>query len=212
MATDVPETPPAGGQYFAPEPAVASARATVPLVLPDLTTELVTDRGVFARDKLDVGTRLLLIDGPPLRPTSTRLVDVGCGYGPIAVALAHRAPRAGVWAVDVNRRAVELATENLRPYPNARALLAEDVPGDLTVDEVWSNPPIRIGKPALHELLAHWHARLRPGGRMVLVVQKHLGADSLQRWCQAQGWPTRRHRASATFRLLEVDGSTEVTP
>lgn len=212
MATDAPDTPPTGSHYFAREPDVASARATVPLVLPDLTTELVTDRGVFAHDRLDVGTRLLLIDGPPLRPASTRLVDLGCGYGPIAVALAHRAPTAQVWAVDVNRRAVELARENLRPYPNATALLADELPSDLVVDEVWSNPPIRIGKRALHELLVSWHARLEPGGRMVLVVQKHLGADSLHRWCESQGWPSRRHRARATFRILEIDAVPEATP
>lgn len=199
-----PPSEPPGGHYFQASPDVASHRASVSLVLPDLTVELAVDRGVFSHRKVDPGTRVLLVDGPPIAARRGRLVDLGCGYGPIAVALAHRAPEAEIVAVDVNERALALAAENLAPYQNVRVLRADGVSPGLTVDEVWSNPPIRIGKPALHALLSDWHERLRPGGRMVLVVQRHLGADSLHRWLDQRGWATTRLMSRAGYRILEV--------
>jgi len=197
--------PPADhGHYFDDDPQVSSAPTSVELTLPDLSVSLSTDRGVFSRDRIDPGTKLLLIDAPALESPDGTLVDLGCGYGPIAVALAHRAPRAQIWAVDVNRRAVALAAANLAGHAGARAVHPDDVPSDLEVDEIWSNPPIRIGKPALHELLDTWHARLRPDGRMVLVVHRHLGADSLHRWLESTGRPTTRVASRMGYRLLEV--------
>jgi 16S rRNA G1207 methylase RsmC len=109
--------------------------------------------------------------------------------------------------VDVNRRALLLATENAvvaGVEDRVRAVEPDDVPEDATFDEIWSNPPIRIGKEALHALLLRWLPRLRPGGRAVLVVGKNLGADSLQRWLGLQGWPTARVASAKGFRVLEV--------
>jgi 16S rRNA (guanine1207-N2)-methyltransferase len=71
---------------------------------------------------------------------------------------------------------------------------------------VWSNPPIRVGKAELHSMLTTWLGRLAVGGTAVLVVQKHLGADSLTRWLNESGWPTRRLQSRASFRLLEASG------
>jgi 16S rRNA (guanine1207-N2)-methyltransferase len=191
--------------YFDHEPAAPSAPRTVPLVLPDLAVQLTADAGVFSGRSVDPGTRLLLLEGPPV-PTTGALLDLGCGYGPIAVTLARRAPGATVWAVDVNARALALTDANAAAAgcSNVRTAAPDDVPDDLRFSAIWSNPPIRIGKPALHELLARWLGRLAPGGRAVLVVQKHLGADSLARWLEEVGHPTERLRSRMGYRLLSV--------
>src|SRR5215213_9098253 len=172
QAIGVPE-----GHYFDEEPAVASARHTVPLVLPDLSVTLTTDRGVFARDAVDPGTKLLLLDGPA-PPAEGDLLDLGCRYGPVAVALARRAPGARVWGVDVNHRALDLCAANAEAAGvEVRTATPGEVPDDVRFAGIWSNPPVRIGKAALNELLATWLDRLVPDGRAALVVHRHLGAD-----------------------------------
>ncbi len=197
--------PEPAGHYFDGEPAVASRPASVRLDLPDRSVTLATDRGVFSADRVDAGTKYLLLDAPP-PPATGAFVDLGCGYGPIACTLAARAPAATVWAIDVNRRALELCRTNASKLGlgNVRVAAAEAVPRDLVVDLLWSNPPIRIGKPALHELLHTWLARLSPTGTAVLVVQKHLGADSLHRWLEEQDLRVVRLGSRAGYRLLEV--------
>ena len=173
------------------------------LTLPDMTLDLTTDRGVFARDGVDPGTKLLLLEAPPPAPSGD-LLDLGCGYGPIALAMARRSPAATVWAVDVNERARGLTAQNAAGFTNVRVSAPDEVPEDVRFATIWSNPPIRVGKAALHELLLRWLARLTPEGRAVLVVQKHLGADSLTRWLDEQGFPTTRLRSRVGYRLLEV--------
>jgi 16S rRNA (guanine1207-N2)-methyltransferase len=192
--------------YSEPEPATRSRRRQVELVLPDVSLQLTTDRGVFAADGVDPGTKRLLLDGPPLPEGAADLLDIGCGYGPIAVTMARRAPDAMVWAVDVNRRALALCAENAgaNGVTNVRAVEPEDVPNDVRFAAILSNPPIRIGKQSLHELLVHWLDRLTPDGFAVLVVQHHLGSDSLARWLSDNGWPARRLSSRAGYRLLEV--------
>jgi len=193
--------------YFDPEPAVASRPGSVQLVLPDLRATLATDRGVFSPDAVDAGTKLLLLEAPRPDPAEAgHLLDLGCGYGPVAVTLATRAPAATVWAVDVNERARGLAAANAAALglANVRVAAPEDVPGDVRFAGIWSNPPIRVGKAVLHELLGRWLGRLAPGGRAWLVVHKHLGADSLARWCDAEGFATARLVSRAGYRILEV--------
>jgi 16S rRNA (guanine1207-N2)-methyltransferase len=195
--------------YFSATPAAASRRATVELALPDLHLDLVTDRGVFSADRVDPGTKLLLLEAPP-PPSTGDLVDLGCGYGAIAIAVARRAPRATVWAVDVNERARSLCEENAAHagVQDVRVIAPDDAPAGLAVAALYSNPPIRIGKPALHDLLATWLARLTPGGAAHLVVQKHLGADSLARWLTGEGWTVTRRAARTGYRLLQVEART----
>jgi 16S rRNA G1207 methylase RsmC len=120
--------------------------------------------------------------------------------------MARRAPTARVWAVDVNARARALCQANAvaNDVGNVRVAAPEDVPGDLRFATIWSNPPIRIGKPALHQLLVTWLSRLERDGTAVLVVHKHLGSDSLQSWLTAQGYPTERLASSSGYRILEV--------
>jgi len=197
--------PDAAGHYFDPAPGAASKPSSVRLVLPDLTLELATDRGVFSADRVDPGTKYLLLDAPT-PPEAGTFVDLGCGYGPIACTLASRAPRASVWAVDVNERARALCRANAESLGLGNVVVAapDEVPDDLTIDRLWSNPPIRIGKVALHDLLRTWLGRLSPDGVALLVVQKHLGADSLQRWLQGEGWRAERLGSRSGYRLLEV--------
>jgi 16S rRNA (guanine1207-N2)-methyltransferase len=193
------------GQYFTEQPAVPSRRQHVSLVLPDLVLSLATDRGVFAADRVDPGTHLLLQEAPP-PPVAGHLLDLGCGYGPIALTMARRSPAATVWAVDVNERALALCAENAHAngVSNVRAVRPGDVPPAVGFAAIWSNPPIRVGKTALHELLLQWLRRLEPSGTAVLVVQKHLGADSLARWLTAEALPTERQASRQGYRLLAV--------
>lgn len=209
--------------YFDSDPDAASRPSTADLVLPDVHLRLRTDRGVFSPDKVDLGTRVLL-ESVPAPPPEGTLLDVGCGYGPIALTLAHRAPNARVLGVDVNSRAVSLARGNAAEHGMDHARFAVITPeGDLApeqgegagtplgaddlqgpFDVIWSNPPIRVGKDVLHGLLLTWLSRLTPDGVAHLVVQRHLGSDSLQKWLEAQGHPTERLTSRAGFRVLTV--------
>ncbi len=191
--------------YFSADPAVPFTRAAVTATVWGHQLELVSGSGVFARGRLDVGTAVLFRETDPPTAGSTYL-DLGCGYGVIGLALARARPAAQVWGVDVNERAVLLANENaesLGVSDRFRAVTPQALPDEVTFDEIWSNPPIRIGKAALHDLLLTWLPRLAPGGRAVMVVGKNLGADSLQRWLDERGWPTARLASAKSFRVLE---------
>jgi 16S rRNA (guanine1207-N2)-methyltransferase len=192
--------------YFDREPAAPSRPGTVELVLPDVRLTLATDSGVFAGAGIDPGTKYLLLDGPHPPPAAQHLLDVGCGYGPIALALARRAPDAVVWAVEINERARALCAANAASagLENVRVAAPDEVPDDVQFDGLWSNPPIRIGKAALHDLLSTWMPRLAAGAHAALVVQKHLGSDSLARWMQQQGWSVDRLGSRRGYRILDV--------
>ncbi|MFT4010365.1 MAG: methyltransferase [Nocardioidaceae bacterium] len=192
--------------YFSADPAVPFERKPVVAEVWGHRLELVSGSGVFAQGRLDIGTGVLFRETAP--PTSGQaFLDLGCGYGVIAAALAVSRPEARVWAVDVNQRALALVRENAASLGLADRMVAalpDAVPSDLVFDEIWSNPPIRIGKSALHALLLRWLPRLAPGGRAVMVVGKNLGADSLQRWLGEQGYPTSRLASAKGFRVLET--------
>jgi len=182
------------------------------VVLPDVYLELATDAGVFSPGRLDPGTRLLLEESPA-PPPSGDLLDLGCGYGPIACVLAVRSPGAAVWAVDVNERALELCARNAAAagLANVRCVTPDDPSVPAGLAGIWSNPPVRIGKAALHELLGLWLRRLDPGGRAYLVASRNLGADSLHRWLAEQGWPVTRLAARSGYRLLQASYLSERT-
>ncbi len=194
--------------YFSADPSVAFQRAPVHAEVWGHELDLVSGSGVFAQGRLDIGTSVLFRETePPDLPAGGRLLDLGCGYGVIGLACALAAPAATVTGVDVNQRAVLLANENAAPLGIADRYAAstpEQVDPSVTYDEIWSNPPIRIGKAALHDLLLTWLPRLAPGGRAVMVVGKNLGADSLQRWLGEQGYPTGRIASAKGFRVLET--------
>ncbi|MBV8194425.1 MAG: methyltransferase [Candidatus Dormibacteraeota bacterium] len=191
--------------YFSPEPEVASRPATVQLRVDGRTVELTTDRGVFAHGIVDRGTDILLRTIPPPPPRG-HLLDLGSGYGPIAVSVALRSPSAAVWAVDVNRRARELTARNAATLgaTNVRAVAPDEVPPSLRFAAVYCNPPVRLGKQPLHELLKQWLERLEPNAAAFLVVQRHLGADTLAGWLTREGLTQRRVRSRQGYRVIEV--------
>jgi 16S rRNA (guanine1207-N2)-methyltransferase len=193
------------GHYFDDDPDAPSSPVLVDVTLPDTAFVMETDRGVFSRGHLDTATSMLLRADLPIA-SSGDLLDLGCGAGPIALTMARRSPGATVWALDVNARARELCRRNAErnALTNVRVVAPEDVPPDVRFATIWSNPPIRIGKPALHNLLGAWLARLDADGSASLVVQKHLGADSLQRWLVELGYRCDRVGSKAGFRLLTV--------
>jgi 16S rRNA (guanine1207-N2)-methyltransferase len=199
-------------QYFTEEPTAGHRPGTVHVVLPDLHLTLATDSGTFSPGRLDPGTRLLLETAPPPPPEGD-VLDLGCGYGPLALVLATRSPGAQIWGVDTNRRALELCRRNAAAagLANVRALPPDDRELPASYRLIWSNPPIRIGKPALHAMLASWLGRLAPGASAYLAVQRNLGSDSLQRWLAQSGWNVTRSAARAGYRVLHVSG-TVTTP
>jgi 16S rRNA (guanine1207-N2)-methyltransferase len=193
--------------YFSAAPAGPDRRRPLRVTLAGSERELVTSGGIFSPDGVDKGTAILLAEVPA--PQGKNLLDIGCGWGPLALTMALQAPEANVFAVDVNERSLELTRENARRLDlgNVTAVLPDGVDPDVSFDTIWSNPPIRIGKDALHELLLRWLPRLAPGGIAWLVVQKNLGADSLQRWLASElpaGYDVGRAATSKSFRILRV--------
>jgi 16S rRNA (guanine1207-N2)-methyltransferase len=191
--------------YFSADPAAPFTRETFTCEVWGHELTLVSGAGVFSRGHLDHATAILFREVEP--PVQGRFLDLGCGYGAIGLAIAAAVPLASITGVDVNDRAIALANENARAlgvHGRFVACRPEQVPSGDVYDEIWSNPPIRIGKEALHDLLLTWLPRLAPGGRAVMVVGKNLGADSLQRWLGEQGFPTDRLASAKGFRVLET--------
>ena len=187
--------------YFDATPSTPDKRHDVTARIWGQELTFTTSAGVFSQDGLDKATAVLLQSSTP--PTGGTILDLGCGWGAIACALAGSG--ATVWATDTNTRALELTALNAtRLDVNVHTALPDAVPADLVFDQIWSNPPIRIGKQALHDLLLRWLPRLAQGGTARLVVGRNLGADSLQRWLIDQGWPTERVTSEKGFRVLEA--------
>ena len=213
-ATPIPEVPDehAASHYF-DDPTVPSDPVVVDVTLADTAFTMETDTGVFSRGHLDAGTSFLLRSHPPLA-SSGHLLDLGSGSGAVALTMARRSPHATIWALDVNTRARALCVRNAarNNLSNIRVVAPDEVPDDLRFATIWSNPPIRIGKAALHQLLLTWLGRLEENGTSTLVVQKHLGADSLQRWLTSQGHRTTRIGSKSGFRLLSAESAARPRP
>ena len=192
--------------YFSDTPTGPERRREITIDLFGRTVTVATANGVFAGDGLDRGTAVLLREVPP--PTgSPRILDLGCGWGPIALALALACPGARIDAVDVNDRALALCRDNadrLQVGGQVRVHRPDQVPSRTRYDELWSNPPIRIGKAALHDLLLTWLPRLAPTGVAHLVVGKNFGADTLGGWLVEQGFRCTRTATAKGFRVLKV--------
>ncbi|MDF8265266.1 class I SAM-dependent methyltransferase [Luteipulveratus flavus] len=194
--------------YFTARPASADERRTITVPIAGRSRTVEVARGVFSPDRIDQGTSVLLQHAPAPPPTGTFL-DLGCGWGPVALTLALRSPDATVWAVDVNERALDLTRRNAEALGanGIHASTAAEVPSATTYDLIWSNPPIRVGKAVLHELLRTWLPRLAPGGVAHLVVQRNLGSDSLQRWLADElgdAYEVSRLTSVKGFRILQV--------
>ena len=194
--------------YFATSPEGPLVTREISVNLNGNKTTVLTAGGVFSPEHIDQGTQVLLTHIQAANPTGTFL-DVGCGWGPIALALALQSPKATIYAIDVNERSLELTKMNAEKLgiSNIIACRPDEVPQQILFDEIWSNPPIRVGKKVLHEILNLWLRKLIPGGTARLVVQKNLGSDSLHKWLVDEfnsGFDSTRIDSSKTFRVLKV--------
>ena len=194
--------------YFSTSPGSDLVLRTISVRLAGRDLEVTTANGIFSPERIDTGTQVLL-SNTPAPPPGGNLLDLGCGWGPIGLTLALESPRATVWAVDVNQRALDLVRRNADQLglDNIRAVTPDEVPADVTFMTIWSNPPIRVGKNELHDLLVAWLPRLDPGSDAWLVVQKNLGSDSLQRWLQAElpsDFVVLRAATNKGYRVLRV--------
>lgn len=197
-----------GEHYFTSRPGGDAKLHPLSVRLAGRDLELITAAGIFSPDHIDIGTQVLLADAPDA-PPSGDLLDLGCGWGPIALTLALESPNATVWAVDVNERALDVLRRNAETLGlhNLNAVLPDDVPASVAFRAIWSNPPIRIGKAELHALLLRWLPRLDIDADAWLVVQRNLGSDSLQRWLQGElpaEFAVHRASSSKGFRVLHV--------
>ena len=195
-------------QYFTADPQSKDVRKRLHVVLRGNEADVEVSNGVFSGNRVDLGTSVLLRQAPE-PPEEGTFLDLGCGWGPIALALGFASPKADIWALDVNERALDLTRRNaeLNGVRNVRAVTADEIPSDVTFDLIWSNPPIRVGKDVLHELLMTWLPRLNAGGAAYLVVQKNLGSDSLIPWLATQlgnGYEVSKYASSKGFRVIEV--------
>ena len=194
--------------YFSAAPASAENLRTIGVTLAGRDLELTTAGGVFSPDRLDAGTAVLFANMPPL-PPSGDFLDLGCGWGPISLTMALSAPHATIWAVDVNDRALDLTRRNAQSLglTNVNAVRPEDVPDDVVFRTIRSNPPIRVGKDVLHDMLEKWIPRLDERSDAWMVVQRNLGSDSLQRWMAATftpGFSVHRAATGKGYRVLKV--------
>ncbi|GAA4483429.1 class I SAM-dependent methyltransferase [Microbacterium panaciterrae] len=194
--------------YFTAAPASPENLRRIRVTLAGREVELTTAAGVFSPEHLDVGTSVLLANTPP-PPPGGHILDLGCGWGPISLSLALAAPHATVWAVDVNERALDLVRRNAAELglDNVNAVTPGDVPADVSFRTIRSNPPIRVGKSELHDLLEQWIPRLDERADGWFVVSRNLGADSLQRWLAStfdDGYSIWRATTARGFRVLKV--------
>jgi 16S rRNA G1207 methylase RsmC len=197
-----------GEHYFSAEPAGKFKPKTIRVNLMGKDYQLQTAGGVFSPDHLDTGTAMLL-NQINEAPSSGNLLDIGCGWGPIAIALAIQAPDAIIWAIDVNQRSLDLTALNAKSLgiTNIKTCLPDQVPVDLEFSGIWSNPPIRVGKEELHNILQTWLPRLKAECESYLVVAKDLGADSLLKWLQSEllaEFDAQRIETAKGFRIIRV--------
>lgn len=192
------------GHYFEQDPSSDSVAGSVQLSLPNFSTTLRTSNNVFSWKKIDSGTKFLLLNVPTPQVSPKNVLDLGCGYGPITAFLEHRFPASKVWGIDVNIRAIELAKSNMQQKSTV-ICKPDEVPNDVTFDLICSNPPVRIGKDNLKKLLSTWLNRLNPEGSAHLVINKNLGADSIQKWLESQAWVTHRLKSVRGYRILKVE-------
>ncbi len=167
--------------YYTKKPSSASNPAQIQVELGGRTLRFWTDTGVFSKNELDPGSRLLIENIPDLSGT---VVDLGCGWGPIGISLALKNPDARLVLADVNERAVDLAQKNARENGanNLTVVLSdgfENLP--TSVDCVTTNPPIRAGKQVIYAMFDEAFKRLTPGGALYIVIRKQQGAPSAKK-------------------------------
>lgn len=194
--------------YFSETPDSEFKPKEISVEIDGRKVNVTTSGGIFSPDRIDPGTAVLLEHLDEVAP-SGEILDIGCGWGPISLSIAARSPKADVWAIDVNNRSLELTAKNAIALnaKNIKTARPDEVPAAIEFNQIWSNPPIRVGKVELHEILQTWLPRLSIGGEAFLVVQKNLGADSLQRWIESEFANTHsvlRFATAKGYRVIRV--------
>ena len=193
--------------YFSADPSKPATFREIEFDVGGKGFRAMTASGTFSITRLDPGTKILLENYAEF-PEEGNVLDLGCGWGPISLAIAGHSQATTVWALDVNQRSLQLVAENSKTngLANIKAVTQDQIPDGIKFTGIWSNPPIRVGKVVLHELLETWLPRLEEGGRAMLVVQKQLGADSLLAWIQERfpDLTATRFSTDKGYRILEV--------
>ncbi|MBO2945828.1 class I SAM-dependent methyltransferase [Paenibacillus sp. F411] len=166
--------------YYSNNPESGHDRRKLDVVLRGTKLSFISDAGVFSKGGIDYGSKVL-IEAMEF-PAQAKVLDVGCGYGPIGLSAAKLASAGHVTMIDVNSRAVELAKENaaLNGIGNVTILesdLFSSIQGE-AFDVVLTNPPIRAGKETVHTIFEEAYRHLRDGGALWIVIQKKQGAPS----------------------------------
>lgn len=140
-----------------------------------------TDNGVFSKGELDFGTELLLKKFKYDNPNNKTLLDIGCGCGPIGIYASHLG--FAVDMSDVNKRAIHLSKMSLKEQSLNANVFESDAYKNITnkYDYIVSNPPIRVGKEKLYEIVMNAKEHLKDGGSLWIVVRKQQGAESMLR-------------------------------
>lgn len=172
--------------YYTKNPSVKSDEATWTFPLRGREFRFTSDAGVFSKTTVDFGSRLLIDSFEYPEAVEGPILDVGCGYGPIGLALASAYPTVTVEMVDVNERALQLARRNAEANQIANVNIYEssvytNVSGPARFAAVVTNPPIRAGKQTVHDILSGSYEYLLPGGTLTAVIQKKQGAPSAQK-------------------------------
>ncbi len=168
-------------QYFDPMPVSESREREITFGYRGRTCRCLTDAGTFSRDGLDMGTYLMLESVDELPPC--RVLDLGCGWGPVTVALGQAFPGLEITCLDVNPRALGLAERNAAAHGVRVTAILSDGIGEGTgrFDRVFLNPPIRAGKSTVYRLFRDAAAHLEADGEMRVVIRKQQGAESAVR-------------------------------
>lgn len=168
--------------YYTENPHTKSKPVTWETQLDGRSFRFTSDAGVFSKERVDFGSRLLIETADLTDYPEGDLLDVGCGYGPMGIALAKKDDKRTVEMVDVNLRAIELAKQNaekngvknvqIHPSDLYKSVEKRDFAG------IFSNPPIRAGKQVVHYILEEAIHYLKPNGYLTIVIQKKQGAPS----------------------------------
>lgn len=192
-------------QYFSREPESESRPVECGFEYRGRKLRFLTDAGVFSRGELDTGTRLLL-DALP-EEMSGEILDLGCGWGPIGISVKALNPDVRVTMADVNLRALARSRENAERNGVQVEVLESDGFSALegrSFDAVITNPPIRAGKQVIYRMFADAHARLKPGGRLFLVIRKQQGAESCVKYLKTLYASVEKLDRSGGFWVLEA--------
>ncbi|UOF91884.1 class I SAM-dependent methyltransferase [Fodinisporobacter ferrooxydans] len=200
--------------YFSSKPTTRHDAKTIEVVLRGYKIRLKTDAGVFSKNQVDFGTRLLIecMDIP--NGSSVSILDLGCGYGPVGIVAAKLAPDSQVVMVDVNERAIELSAENVRNNQVTNAIvkisdLYQNVQGR-TFQRILSNPPIRAGKKVVHQIFEEASNYLTDDGELWIVIQKKQGAPSAKKKLEELFVEVNDIGRDAGYRIFQARGKKQV--